>query len=496
MCTSANRRRSALAAATAVGLVLAGCAVGPDFKTPSAPHVDRYPDQAVPARLTADGSSQTIELGGTVDSKWWRLLGSADLEGLVEEGLRNSPTLASARAALEQSRDQARAGAGVFYPSVQASAGAARERISPVEFGEGAAGSTFNLYTLSGSVGYVLDLFGGERRNVEALRAEAAYQGYAAGAAYLLLTGNIVNAAIAHAGYAAETETLSQIVSLDRDQRDTLMAEYKAGYGALSPALAAEQQLAVDEQSLAQVRERLAASENLLKTLTGREAGEAGLPLPKLADLHVPADAPVSLPSQVVRQRPDILEAEATLHQATAQVGVATAALFPSISITGDYGAASTSLAKLASPYGRFWSVGPTVDVPIFEGGQRWYQRKQAQAAMRKAAADYRQTVLSALEQVSDSIKALDADADSAEAARGGYDAAQLSWSLVAVNRKAGVSADYDAAAAQLLADQARLTLIAAQSQRLQDVVALYVASGGGWIAQDSPGRLLASAPR
>jgi len=476
-------------------LLASGCAVGPNFAPPAAPAVDRYPDQSVPARLEADGSAQTIEPGRPTAPTWWRLFGSPALDDLVAAGLKSSPTLASARQALQESQDQARAGAGVFFPSVGAAASAVSERTNPVEFGQGGQGSTFSLYTLTGAVGYALDLFGGERRQVEALNAQADYQRNAVGAAYLLLTGDIVDAAVARAGYAEQVATLADIVRLDQAQRDILKTEYDAGTAAWSAELAAEQQLDADEQSLSLERQRLAASVTLLQTLMGREPAEASPEPPALDDFAVPPDAPVSLPSQLVRERPDILEAEANLHQASAQVGVATAALFPSISITGDYGAASTSLASLASPMGRFWSVGPTIDVPIFRGGELWYGRKAAQAAFVKAAADYRQTVLAALEQVADSVKALGGDAEIAAASRQAFDAAALDSKLSDANRTSGLISDFDAMTADIATDRARLTLVAAKSQRLQDVVALYLASGGGWTGQDpGSGRIAVSA--
>ena len=462
-----------------------GCAVGPNFHAPAPPSLDRYPDQGVPSRLEADGAAQSIALGAPTDPQWWRLFGSPALDDLVGAGLKSSPTLASAREALAQSRDQARAGAGVFFPSLTASAGASHERVNPAELGQSGHGAQFDLYTASGSVSYALDLFGGERRQVEALNAQAGYQRHAVGAAYLLLTGGIVDAAIARAGYADEVATLSHIVGLDGDQRDILNAEYDAGLGALSAELAAEQQLDADQLSLALARQRLAASTTLLQTLMGHEPAEAAPPSPALADLAVPAEAPVSLPSRLVRQRPDILEAEASLHQASAEVGVATAAMFPSINLTGDYGADSLSLASLATPAARFWSVGPSIQVPIFRGGALWFGRKAAQAAYLKAASDYRQTVLAALEQTADALKALDADAAVSRASRTASDAAELNARLSDANRQGGVIADFDAMTAKIAADRARLTLTAAKSQRLQDVVALYLACGGGWNGQD-----------
>ena len=497
MFTSANRRTRRRAAAVGLACALfGGCAVGPDFVRPAPPRLDRYPVGSNPAPLAADGAAQTLEPGRPTDPAWWRLFGSPALNDIVATGLKASPTLASARASLLQSQVQARAGAGVFFPSLSGAFDATREHNTPALLGQKGSGSTFSLYTLAGEVSYTLDLFGGQRRSVEALNAQAAYQDHAVGAAYLLLTGNIVNAAIARAGYADEAAALTDLVGLDRGQRDILQAQYRSGYGALSAVLAAEQQLAADTQSLAGASQRQAASTTLLAALTGREPAEDAPIYPTLAELTVPADAPVSLPSQLVRQRPDILESEALMHQASAEVGVATAALFPSISLTGDYGAASASLSRLSAPAGRFWSLGPSVDVPIFRGGTLWFGRKAAQATLARAQADYRQTVLAALEQVADQLKALDADARIAAADRAAFDAATLNHGLADVNLKAGVIAEYDAMTLAILADRARLGLIAAKAQRLQDVVGLYLASGGGWTGHADEGGRAAVAAR
>jgi NodT family efflux transporter outer membrane factor (OMF) lipoprotein len=491
MFTSANSRARRRAAAIGLACALfGGCAVGPDFVRPAPPKLDRYAAESGAASLAADGAVQTLEPGRPTDPAWWRLFGSSALDDLVATGLKASPTLASARASLLQSQAQVRAGAGVFFPSLSGALDATREHSTPRLLGQNGPGSTFSLYTLAGDVSYTLDLFGGQRRSVEALNAQAAYQDHAVGAAYLLLTGNIVNAAIARAGYAEEAAALTDLVALDSAQRDILQAQYRSGYGALSAVLTAEQQLAADTESLAGAGQRQAASTTLLAALTGREPAEGPPPYPALTDLAVPADAPVSLPSQLVRQRPDILEAEALLHQASAEVGVATAALFPSISLTGDYGAASASLSRLAAPAGRFWSIGPSIDVPLFRGGALWFGRKAAEATFVKAQADYRQTVLAALEQVADQLKALDADARVSAANRAAFDAATLNHGLADANLKAGVIADYDAMTLAILADRARLGLIAAKSQRLQDVVGLYLASGGGWTGHaDEDGR-------
>jgi len=457
--------------------------------------LDGYGAASAVTRLEGDGAAQVIEPGRPVDAAWWRLFGSPRLNDLVSAGLEGSPTLTAARAALAESQDQGRAGAGVFFPQLSGEADAERERFAPVEQGVSGKPATFGLYTLTGRVSYALDLFGGERRSVEALVAAADRQRYAAGAAYLALTGNIVDAAIARAGYADQAAALDDIVRLDGARRDGLNAQFRAGYGAWSNVLAAQQQLDADRQTLAVTVQRQAASMTLLQSLLGRETGTPAPAAPALADLTIPPDAPVSLPAQVVRERPDILQAQAALHQASAQVGVATAALFPSIDITGNFGAASLSLGKLGSPDGVFWGIGPSIKAPIFTGGALWYGRKAAQQDFLQVQSTYRQTVLSALEQVADSLKALDADAAVSAASRDAADAAQGDVILARANREAGVIADDDAMGLEIQADRARLILIAARSQRLQDVVALYLASGGGWsVSQPLGGAVRAGA--
>ena len=491
MSTSVNRLATLLGSCA----MLSGCMLGPNFSRPAAPSLNRYGNTALPA-MVADGVTQTPRLGTSPDQAWWHQFGSPALDALVASGLAGSPTLTSASAALDQSRDLARAGAGVFFPQVNATADATREHTAPALLDQTGSGSTFSLYTASGTVSYTLDLFGGERRGVEALRAQADYQRHALGAAWLLLAGNIVNAAIAHAGYTDDCAVLSDIVRMDAAQRDMLNARYTSGYGAWADVLVAEQQLAADRESLAVTQQHLAASTTLLNMLTGREPAAPAPPPPALGDLTLPADLPVSLPSELVHQRPDILEAEATVHQANAQIGVATAAMYPSISLTGSYGAASTALSRLTGTAGRFWSIGPGIDIPIFHGGQLRNNRRAAQAAHTKALADYRQTVLAALEQVADSLYALDTDARIAAASRTAFDAASANHTLGRANFSAGVIAEFDAMTLALVADRARLVLTGAKAQRLQDVVALDVASGGGWTGALPSGALPASGAR
>ena len=475
---------TARAAAIGVALALAGCVVGPNYAPPAPPKSAGYGAEIADKRLNADGSAQQVELGRPTDPKWWTLYDSPALDDLVAQGLRDSPNLAAAREALSASRHEVEAGAGVFWPAGALAASVGPHRGNPAAIGFAGDSYFYQLFTLDASISYAVDLFGGHRRQVESLAADAEGHRYAVGSAYLLLTGSVVQASIARAGYGAQIATLEDIVKRTQAQRDIVAAQVKSGHLAASAQFDPDSALAQAESDLAQARQREAASDALLHTLVGREPGEALSPAPAFDDLKLPEAAPVSLPSRLVHDRPDILQAEAALHKASADVGVATAALYPSISLTGDMGRVSNVLSTLPFPSGRYWSVGPVIDLPVFTGGSRLSEKRAAQANYRGAQATYRSTVLSALEQTVDAIRALDADAAASNAARIAADAADAKAEIAVAERKAGLISDSDANSAMIDADRARLTLIAARAQRLQDVAALYLASGGGWTGQ------------
>ena len=468
-------------AALGAGATLAGCMVGPHYAPPTSPKAESYGAGIADKRLVADGAAQQIELGRPTDPQWWKLYGSPALDDLLAQGLRDSPNLVAAREALSASRYQVQAGAGVFWPVANLAANMGPHRGNPAAIGFAGNSYFYQLFTLDASVSYAVDLFGGQRRQVESLAADAEGHRYAVGSAYLLLTGSIVQTSIARAGYAAQVATLEDLVKGVKAQRDIVAAQVKSGHLAASATLDADSALAQARSDLAQGRQREAASEALLHTLVGREPGEALPPPPELAALTLPEAAPVSLPAELAHGRPDILQAEAALHRASADVGVATAALYPQIALTADMGRVSNVLSTLPYPSGRYWSIGPVIDLPIFTGGSRWYERRAAQANYRQAQATYRSTVLSALEQTVDALRALDADAAASNAARLAADAADAKAQIATAQGKAGLISESDAMAATLDADRARLALIAARAQRLQDTAALYLACGGGW---------------
>ncbi|WP_092358795.1 efflux transporter outer membrane subunit [Collimonas sp. OK242] len=468
-------------AALLAALALAACTVGPDFVRPAPPEVDRYTREPMPAAMAADGNVQHVIPGAAVPADWWRMFNSAQLDTMVSQAIANNPTLEASQATLRQSQDNLRAGYGVFFPQISAGLDAVRERNAPVTNGLQSSGSIFNVVTLSGSISYALDVFGGQRRTVEGLRAQADNQRYAGQAAYLTLSANVVNTTIARAGYAAQVRATEQLIEMENQQLDATKAQFRAGTSAYSSVLGLQSLIAANRAALAPLRQRMDQAEHLLAILQGRMPSQASLPDVDLNQLALPADLPLSLPSDLVRQRPDILSAEAQLHVASANIGVATAAMFPSFSLNGSYGVAGSSFGNLSAASGKFWSIGPALSIPLFRGGSLWFGRKAAIDAYQASLATYRQVVLSAFAQVADSLKALQHDAEALEAQAESQRAAGEALHLLQVSYRAGLAAYLDVLAADVQYQQATISYLQAVALRQQDTVALFVALGGGW---------------
>ncbi len=350
----------------------------------------------------------------------------------------------------------------------------------------------FNLFTLSASVSYALDLFGGQRRLVESLHAQVDVARATEQATYLTLSANVVNTVIAKAAYRAEIDATAQLIELERQQVKLAEVQAQAGTVPYSTVLSLRSQLASFEATIPQLEQKLAQSDDLLATLAGHIPAEWKAPDVALVDLRLPSDLPVSLPSDLVRQRPDILVAEATVHAASANVGVATAALFPSITLSGSRAASSNSVSTLFPPNGKAWSIGADATAPLFEGGTLWFKRKASIENYRVATADYRQTVLGAFEQVADTLRALDHDARWwSEGGCGRRNA------LIQANYQAGLANYLDVLNADAQDHQAKINQLQAIAVRYQDTVALFAALGGGWwdAPRDRRGADAANAP-
>lgn len=481
MCISVRNSRR-LTGAVSLALTLAGCAVGPDFVPPASPAVAHYTNGADPVTTTtAEGASQHFSATADLPVDWWRLFNCPKLDAVVGQGIAGSPSIEAAEATLRQSRDTLQAGYGVFFPQIDSGFSAQRQQSTKQTQGETGPGRIFNLFTLSATVSYTLDIFGGERRTVEALAAAVDAQKNIARAAYLTLSANIVNTVIAMAAYDSQLQATQEIVQLQRDQ--VRLGEIKAAAGTLAYAnlLGLQAQLQSTESSLPALRQKLSQTEHLLATLTGRLAADTSPPKVGFAELSLPAELPISLPSALVRQRPDILTAEASLHAASAEIGVATAALFPSITLDGAFGFANASPGALLAASGKFWSVGAGLTQPLFHGGSLWFQRKAAIDAFDASAANYRLTVLIAFQQVADTLRAIDNDAEALAADERALHTAARALQLVQANFSAGLATYADVLIADTLYHQARIGDIQARALRYQDTVALYVALGGGW---------------
>ena len=456
--------------------------MGPDFVRPEPPREDHYTREALPAAtVAADGTAQQFTSDTELGADWWRLFKSAELDAIVGQAIANNQTLKASEATLRQSQDSLRAGYGVFFPKIDADASATRQRTAPLQQGLKTSSTIFNLVTLSGTIGYPLDIFGGERRAVEGLRAQAYEQYYATKAAYLTLTANVVDASIARAAYAAEIRATEQLIDLEAQQLQLAQAQVSSGTISFSTELAVRSLLAANKAILAPLRQKLDQADDLLAALRGVAPSRAAPADIDLSGLTLPLVLPVNLPSDLVRQRPDILSAEEYLHAASANIGVATAAMFPSISLNAAYGASGTSFGTLPAASGRFWSIGPSATVPIFQGGGLWYSRKAAIDAFQAAQADYRQTVLAAFAQVADSLTALDHDAEALQAQVEAKRAAADNLSLLQANYRAGLVAFSDVLTADVQLHETTIGYLQAVARRHQDTVALFVSLGGGW---------------
>jgi len=462
-------------------MVLSSCMVGPDFVKPKAPAVERYTQDVSPTEtFTADGWSQHFELGTKVNADWWRLFNSANLNILISKALANNLNLQSAQASLRKSQANLQAGYGIFFPQVDAGFTPVRQQFSPARFGSSSVGSIFNLYTFSTTVSYTLDVFGGERRNVESLEAQKDLQAYIALGTYLTLTANIINTVIALAAYHAEVEATEQWLALLQKQVDLTGVQVRAGTVPYQTVVTLRSQLALVAATLPALKQKLHQTEHLQANLVGLTPAAWQSPTINLDDLTLPLAIPVSLPSELVHQRPDILAAEAQLHSDSAKIGVATAGLFPNISLSGSFGYNNQSLLDLFMSKGNIWSMAANFAQPLFHGGTLWYGRKAAIATYEKSLASYQQTVVTAFTQVADVLSALQHDAELVAAQRQSLLAADDALRLVQANYQAGLVNSQQVIIMESQQLQAKLAYLSALAQRYQDTVAFFVALGGG----------------
>ena len=471
----------------AAACIVSACAVGPNYRAPAAPSTAGFvPPAALPSSTVsapiAGGEAQRFVDGMDIPGQWWTLYQSPELNALIERALAHSPTLESAQAALRQANETTAAERGSFFPSVSGNYQAEREKSSGAQFGLPTAGSfLYTLNSASVNVSYTLDAFGGIRRQVESLQAQAESQRFALEASYLSLTANIVTAAVAEASLRAQIAATEDIARAQQTQLDITQARVNAGGASRADVL---QQQAILQSTLATLpllRSQLAQQRNQLAAYTGTlPADYAGAEI-HLDSLTLPADLPVSVPSAFVEQRPDVRQYSALLHQATAQIGVATANMLPQLTLTGSYGGVATKFSDVFNSSSVVWNLIGGVTQPIFKGGQLTHQRRAAVAAAQAAAANYQATVSTAFQNVSNTLSALQADAEALAAHTTAERSAAASLTLVQAQYKSGGASYLQVLTAEQTEQNAAVALVKARAQRFADTAALFQALGGGW---------------
>jgi len=474
-------KRSLLLAGTA--LLLASCAVGPDFEKPTAPPEAGYTPEkpgATNATNAPGGAAQRFVEGKDIPGQWWMLFHSEPLDQLIEEALTANPTLDAAQATLRQAQEMVAAQRGTFYPQVNGNLSTTREKISGAAFGNPNLNSIFTLTTGQVTVAYDLDVFGGERRQLESTEAQAEYQRYQLEAAYLTISSNVVAAAIQEASLRAQIAATQEIIADQQQQLDVLQKQFELGAAARSAVLAQQATLNATQATLPGLQKQLAQQRNQLTALAGRFPSQEVSQTFDLASLQLPEDLPLSLPSSLVAQRPDIQAAQAQLHEASAQIGVATANMLPQFTINANLGNTVLDVASLFTASG-VWGLGVGLTTPIFRGGQLLHEKRAAEAAFDASAAQYRSTVITAFQNVADTLRALQADADALKAEVAAETTAADNLRITRDQYRLGAINYTTLLNAETTYQQAHVNRVTAQAARYADTAALFQALGGGW---------------
>lgn len=468
---------------------LGGCAVGPDFRAPTLAADAGYRSDALPAATVAadspTGDAQRFLEGTDVSARWWTGFGSEELNRRVDLALANSPSVASAQAALRKAEAEARSARGGLWPSLDGRLGANRQKSSALT--GSFFSSPYTVYNASVDVGYTLDLFGGVRQGIEAQSAIAEAQRHQLDGTYLALASNVVTTSIREASLRGQIRATEEIAALYEEQFGLVDRQYQSGAKSQGDVLIAQGQVATAKAQLPALRKALAQTQTQLAVYLGQFPSQMEFAALELEAMALPQEIPVSLPSTLVRARPDVRAAEAQLHEASARVGIATANLFPNISLSASYGSQALESGDLFGSGSAAWSLGLNLLQPIFRGGSLRAQKRAAEAGLDKAAADYRTTLLTAFQNVADSLRAIELDAEGLAAQASAAQATSNSLELTRRQYQDGAVAYLQVLDATRLYQQARLGVIEARANRLADTAALYAALGGGFGEEASP---------
>jgi NodT family efflux transporter outer membrane factor (OMF) lipoprotein len=466
-------------------LALAACAVGPDFQRPAAPAGAGYTPES-PADPTAtadriDGAGQHFDIGRDLPGEWWALFHSEPLDALVKRALAANPDLDAAQAALHQAQENLYAGQGSLFPSASVQFQPERERINGATFGAPGAHPTFSVVTAQLDVSYAPDVWGGTRRQIESLAAQVEYQRFELEATYLTLTSNIVVAAINEASLRGQIAATEQIIKAEGDQLNVVRQQFDLGGVSRADVLQQQATLAQARATLPPLQKQLAQQRDQLVALLGGFPNEALAAQFNLDTLTLPQDLPVSLPSQLVEQRPDVRAAEAQFHTASANLGVAIANQLPQFSITAGLGTTATGFTDLFTPASGIWSIAGGITQTLFDAGTLMHKKRAAADALEQAAAQYRSTVIKAFQNVADALRALQSDADALHEQQAAEQAASDSLALARLQFQAGGINYLTLLNADRTWQQARISLVQAEAARYADTAALFQALGGGW---------------
>jgi len=473
-----------------VAMLLSSCTVGPDFRRPAGPETDAYTATPIPEHTASApgvlGESQRFIEGTAIKTQWWRNLGSPKLTALIEQGLRTSPTLAAAEAALRQAREVHAAKSGsTHYPQLDANLSGQRQRFNPGTLGQSGEAREFSLYNAGIGLHYQLDLTGGNRRALEALSARVDYQRFQLAGARLTLAAQIAGTAINQAGLSAQLATSEAILAAEEQQLAIARERVRLGEAYQDDVLALQTQVEQTRAIIPALRSQREQARHLLAVLSGQAPGAADLPVFVLEDFTLPAELPLLLPAELVRGRPDIQAAEALLHAANADYGVAISKLYPQINLSASLGSQALTTGALFGNGSAVWSLVGQLTQPLFNPGLP-AEKRAALAAFDAAAANYQGVVLEALRNVADILQVLVTDAQILAAQIAAETSAQASLNSTQRKYVLGVVSYLQLLTAQQQVHQSRLGLIAAQSQRLGNTVGLYHAMGGGEIFESA----------
>lgn len=460
---------------------LAGCAVGPDFERPDPPHAEQYvtPKTVTATTDASPANRQELLLGESPATQWWHFFHSDALDRIVERALANNRRLTAEQWSLAQSQELVSARAGGRWPQIDATAGIGRQKYGAQFLGPLPKPPPFTYFSVGATVSYTLDITGNLSRSIEQQGALAEYQQHQVEAAQLTVTGNAVNQALEVASLRAQIGTVEALLDRDRENLKLVQVAFDAGSVSRLDVVSAQSQLASDTTALPPLRQQLAQARHALALSLGTAPADPSLPDLDLAQLTLPAQLPVSLPSELARRRPDILAAEAQLHAATAAVGVATSNLYPRIDLTGSTGQQSVTSDALFDKASNVWSIASGLVAPLFDGGTLRAEKHAAVDAMRSSAANYEHTVLAAFGQVADSLEALDNGAEQLRAQENAEAAARDTVTMTRQSYNEGNVGVLQVLDAERRYQQARLGYVRAQAQRYMDTAQLMLALGG-----------------